>query len=841
MPSSKGPLRSIMKTIAQDMGAEHSSPPNIVRKAPAVVKQKMSAPPPYRLIDEPAPAHQFFTPEFQEILEKGVRAAQRTVTAIENSGSILQDKALRDLLQDAKKLNSFQPASTKTFAVLGDSGTGKSSLINSLLHVPGIAKTGDMGSACTAVVTEFRQKTEAHTEPITIEVGYLSLPEIEDLVTELLWSFRKAYLPQDEYDGLGDGPRVSESAESVESAQAWSTLEAAFGHHDGFSDDLLKDNSDRGLIKAENQLIRWCHQIKWPGGDFSGTWTDTARNADERCEKTEIFMSNELWPFTKIIRIYLDSQVLKSGIVLADLPGLQDTNLARVRVTQDYLVNCSNILLVTNISRAATDRSLKDSLSSIISHHIPLEWDESTAKSMTIAVVCTKTDEINQPRAKRELCGPGKRISLKELQQIELDIAVAKDYGDPARAKELGQMCKLMLVDARNEHVKQKLREAYAANIPNQNLDVFCVSNKWYEKHCEDGNVPFVVASGVPELRKYCRVAAADVQLREARHFLEASLVSVINSVEMYASDTISTESIKKIEGALDKTTTSVHRAIDVFISDFNSCFETQIIKFADERHSRWVEAAEGQWQQWSRWSHNQFRAWRRNNGEYSTRSRGPENWNNKIIRPMRVDMRPLWNLVEESIPVFADRFSKSVRDALKELETLIIDAAPSYAHPFMRSSVDAQMKNSVYVFGNSREEFEKRLKHLRQYALESNSNSCIVGRMIPTYRKAISVTGTGSSRVQKDMVRERITYSKFFPKFYEKVSKRQERMMKQTRNGLAGQFSDVLQRIRLDVHLALSPDKIDPQQQAEKEGLLLEMKPLRWEAQKMAIASSSG
>jgi len=73
-------------------------------------------------------------------------------------------------------------------------------------------------------------------------------------------------------------------------------------------------------------------------------------------------------------------------------PGLQDSNLARVKATQDYLMRCSNIFIVAKISRAITDQSLKSSLFSVLSRHVPLEWEESGAKSLNVAVVCTRSE-----------------------------------------------------------------------------------------------------------------------------------------------------------------------------------------------------------------------------------------------------------------------------------------------------------------------------------------------------------------------------------------------------------------------------------------------------------------
>jgi hypothetical protein len=91
-------------------------------------------------------------------------------------------------------------------------------------------------------------------------------------------------------------------------------------------------------------------------------------------------------------RVYLSAQVLKTGVVLADLPGLQDTNLARVRATQTYLMKCDNVFIVAKISRAITDQSLKSSLYSILDRHARVEWEESGGKSFNLAVVCTKSE-----------------------------------------------------------------------------------------------------------------------------------------------------------------------------------------------------------------------------------------------------------------------------------------------------------------------------------------------------------------------------------------------------------------------------------------------------------------
>lgn len=81
--------------------------------------------------------------------------------------------------------------------------------------------------------------------------------------------------------------------------------------------------------------------------------------------------------------------------MLTLLLGLEDTNLARIRITQDYLMKCDNIFLVAKISRAITDQSLKSSLYSVLSRHMHSESNDTEGqrrKDFSISVICTKTE-----------------------------------------------------------------------------------------------------------------------------------------------------------------------------------------------------------------------------------------------------------------------------------------------------------------------------------------------------------------------------------------------------------------------------------------------------------------
>jgi hypothetical protein len=151
-------------------------------------------------------------------------------------------------------------------------------------------------------VTEYRQKNAGHTAPITVEAEHLSKIEIEDLIKELVWNYRKLYLPGVEQDGVS---REEYQKYERESELAWGMLEAAFKHRREFNPQFLRNVSDEAASdRIIERLIGWTEDLEWPSSDAGTTsiWRSTAETAAQCCAKTAAFMKDRLWPFTKIIR-----------------------------------------------------------------------------------------------------------------------------------------------------------------------------------------------------------------------------------------------------------------------------------------------------------------------------------------------------------------------------------------------------------------------------------------------------------------------------------------------------------------------------------------------------------
>ncbi|KFY44996.1 hypothetical protein V494_01204 [Pseudogymnoascus sp. VKM F-4513 (FW-928)] len=766
---------------------------------------------PYDVGSEEPPLEPFFASPFQTALQKGLDIAKDAADAMERAGKpVVAGGDLQRLINNATELSTFESSETRTIAVLGDSGEGKSSLINSLLHFPGISKTGDIGSACTSVVTEYRQKTTEQVAPITIEVEYLSMDEIEDLIKELVWNYRQMYLPSTEGDSISENEYATMQRKSE---QAWSSLEAGFSHQPSFNKAMLiNDMSEAGLSVTNSQLLQWACDLDWPDSGENGKWTSTADTADECCEKTSVFMQDRFWPFTKIIRVYLQAEVLKTGIILADLPGLHDTNLARVKATQDYLLRCDHIFIVAKISRAITDQSLKSSLYSVLSRHAKLEWEESAGKSMKVAV------DINVEAARQEFCGPNKRIPYGIMTKLDKDIKEAKERSNKPLKKQLKREQKLLLINARNTHVKEGLQRAYSSKVPNGGLQVFCVSNTTYGKYVKKGNVEMVQASGIPELRRFCYTMTAYAQLLEARHFLSSMLSSLLNSAELFAAKPI--ESQQPAEAGLDESMflavnngkTEALRAVSRSKSEFRETFRELVLTLLDQQSEAWETVAEQTSASW-----NSYNAWCRHDGCHYTEKRGNVNWNAELIWRMRMEMAFQWETLEEDIPTLFNNLLQSAQAPLRALQSEITDKCFS---PLLVEGIDLRIQSLTYKFSLAEQNFAREVKITRRKASEPNESSYIFAEMVPAYRSAANESGTGKAARQRNTVQGRITNGTLFPNISRAIKRDIKAAAKATFDSVQKSLESDFVSIDNDVTMALASA---PQQSCDREDVDLE------------------
>lgn len=764
----------------------------------------------YVVEEEEAPVETFFTDGFQYILRRSYNVAIKVAQEMEKLEKTFEtDSNFQRLLNDARGLSTVNISKTRTIAVLGASGEGKSSLINSLLHVTELARTGDEGAACTSVVTEYRQKKRTTLESFSIEAEYLSNSERREMVEELLWSFRQLFLP--DIDPSGGGVDFEEQQRiERESAVARSALEAVFSEQEGFSIDFLSDNSDGAFERIKNQLLSWIQNIKFPTDDDSGLWTATADTPDECQDLTSVFMENRLWPFTKIIRVYLDAEVLKTGVVLADLPGLQDTNLARVRATQKYLQDCDHVFIATKISRAITDATLKSALYDELKRHVPLAWEETGVDNTNfkLAVICTRSEDINEKTAKRAFVGEGKELSTSDISLIDKDIDSAKRKGDKKSKKELERKKRWLFIEARNRHVTERLQTAYRQKIPNGCLDVFCVSNTTYGDYAEKGNIEMVQKSGIPELRRFCRKITASAQLLQALHFMRSRLPSLLNSIKIWTESTHALAEVHKVDiGAsiMDRHERCKNEALASVLKhhgEFRDVLQNDILRFFNKSSIQWEGNAASKAREWSLWHFQSYKAWCRNNGEHETGTRGYVNWNAEMIERMRIDLKTKWELLEEKVTTIIEGLLQEAKDQLRSLRASIEEQNASTT---VQYGIDFRIQDLEYQFSLIEQKFARRLRTIRQYVEEPNASSFIVTDMMPAYRGACSQGGKGMHARQISIITNHTSNGTIFPNISENMRKEMITIIDDQFGKLKGEVVGSFDLIRKDIDMAVA------------------------------------
>ncbi|KAH6682229.1 hypothetical protein F5X68DRAFT_192586 [Plectosphaerella plurivora] len=766
----------------------------------------------YDVASEVRPSHEFFHPRVSEAVETADQALRTIQQSLQKAALDCPDDAdLTALNARAAAMSSRQMAMTRRVAIVGDSGQGKSSLINSLLHMPGVAQTSDMGSACTTVVIEYHQKSEHQISPIEMTAEFYTGDALEEQIRELSWSYRQLLLPGVDRDEMSE--KEYERFEK-ESKEAWEALNSAFEPHQQFSEKWLKDLSEGAADRINAQFIQWAHAIEWPKGDTtkmesSALWRSEAEDADECCRKTAAFMSEGLWPFTKIIEIYLSSPVLDSGLILADLPGLRDTNLARVKATQEYLLRCDRILIVTKIARAITDQSVQSTLFSAVSRHIPMEWEESGGKNLKLAVVCTEADRINPRTAIHEHCGDGKPISKQELRNFEADINAAKGARDDKQRKKAEKRLKFALSGARSKHVSQALQKRYASDTGGK-LDVFCVGNHAYEKYCERNDAALVRASGIPSLRRYCFTVTANDRLVDARSWIQTSVPGLLNSAELWASSMIAEGPSGWDKAMILKEFNAIRaKAPEHAIKlqqDSTDCFREQIIAMCNAQGGAWMEAAATKSKEWAGWPWNSYRAWCRRNGSHQTPSRGQVNWNSDLAWKMRSELAFAWDLVFEEVASIYGRAAQSMSKHLARFqEETISKISALEQRRMLLASVESTKQTWVHGITREGQAFAIKLGHIKKRASEANESSYIVTEMLSTYRTASADKGTGIFMRQKACIEGRISDGTLFPNIAMTLWQDVEEVSREAAHAVAALVEETLGKLGLDIEITLN------------------------------------
>ncbi|KAL4870412.1 hypothetical protein BDV12DRAFT_207717 [Aspergillus spectabilis] len=743
----------------------------------------------------------------------GLREQARNTTTVFHS-----------LYEQTLAASRFTYPATRTVGFIGDSGMGKSSVINSILDQEGLARSNGDGAACTTVVTEFRSVDEEHPNNYTVVADFMDNAEIVELLEELLSAVRKYY--------TGAYREVSEpeEQENIRGAarRAWDTLLSLFPNQPELDLDFVSQEGADAVEPIITRLEEWtmAGQDSRPGGRNSLQYSVVANHADECMEQLDNLMADSrdhnrpaLWPFVKLIRVYLRSPVLRTGLILADLPGFRDLNYARVRATERYLRHsCNEVFIVSTIFRFTTDRSIGDII-------------RRCAQGQPIRIICTHSEDVNaketartspvtEARQIQDLDGRIEALEKRIRQVRSLRRRTAGSRSQNLSAEQTNLRLKRFLISRRNRRVSESLSRAWG----NQTR-IFCVSNRLYTDHRAidpEQASAYLELSGIKELRRYCQSVPADAQLRATESFLQNQLPAILGSLILWASasaDAVTVSRAETLRGVLNeadqtlqRTLTSRRSLIRLAQSSLEEQFMDLIKREIRNSRSDWKHDAIDASRDWATWHHMTYAAWCRNYGTHQTGKQPYRCWNEEILGQGITQLSNRWDTMLDYLEDKKDDLNEKVSNLFQGLCDSIEehnDIAPDTLRS-LTLNMTTRQRCIIHTIHECLDDLICATEKMKLDTIGGHDSSYIAGIMRTVYNSCREQHGTGSDSKRKQTMNQHLSSSPLFNEFATNITGDFQGLVERTFNRLDQKLHDEIANVTQDLRASVSVGRED-------------------------------
>lgn len=264
-----------------------------------------------------------------------IKAEKYCSELMEDAALVLKNAEYRDtrtlqLLEKALNSRSLEYPRPRTVGLIGDSGVGKSSLINSILDTPDIALSGANGEACTNVITEYHQAQPSQKAPFMAEIALLEAPSVQHILrTNLRWYYRYVHEPVETMDQEA----IDELNAHV--STALETFQALFSNREEFSsEERTKDFLEQAQSASDQTMLEtlfgWIQESISKSGAEDGIIRRSASAPEELAYETERFVKSckylldendchvpSLWPLIQVVRYVLGCLVIVNQAEMA--------------------------------------------------------------------------------------------------------------------------------------------------------------------------------------------------------------------------------------------------------------------------------------------------------------------------------------------------------------------------------------------------------------------------------------------------------------------------------------------------------------------------------------------
>ncbi|XP_014552738.1 hypothetical protein COCVIDRAFT_109543 [Bipolaris victoriae FI3] len=772
------------------------------RIAPSTYSPSPSSKRAYQVECEEPPSNPFYHIKFQKALSGAMPCISNLNRVL--SSTTLHQKAgstVHSLQQQAVNLGHQELPSSRIVGMIGDSAVGKSSLINSLLDKPNLAKSSGNGTACTCTVTEY---VYHDSDNFTIRVQYFDRDELEYQLKDLVSAYRNIKEPHDTMEpGQQNKPDLQENKEALvhKANLARQTFEAIFTRH--LKEDPEALSREEFNVTVEKMML-WVRELL-PESEDEESFAALQECADRLVILTsgtgDSFSSSQSgmrWPLIKSMKVYLRAVILSKGLILADVPGLRDSNPVRARITEQYIRQCDQIFAVLPIQRAADDKSLDNIFK--------LAQDANLCK---VDIVCTKSEDVNTANAASEWAEHKGEI---EALQIEMDnirdnineiaeaLAEEEDLGfGTENLKRNGRYQKLLyehrklekdrqckehelphrLIQIRNTSVTAKLHHKYKDLEAAKRPKIFCVSHILYTDNRTGTSAVHLAAiriSGIPDLRRHCIGIIAESHYRISKQLIDHELPAFLGSVELWVNSGGGNatseqrrirEILPKIDGYLLQVRNQltfedeemlIHAMLRVLLEKFKETIEDRMISSA----TKWSEYAEKASKLWHEWNAATYSAFCRHKGDHSTQAVGYRNWNDEAIACLKKDLNSAWEAFVGILKGKLKELTDDIKRLFDRMHTLAMPQqqngkslvlSHTSAIRGLRNTLIHRRDIALVGMGESQECFWSGMATLKVNTLGSLQTAFVGECMKKTYNEANSEHGPGCTKRKRALI----------------------------------------------------------------------------------------
>ncbi|KAM9393659.1 nuclear GTPase SLIP-GC-like [Pholidichthys leucotaenia] len=298
---------------------------------------------------------------------------KRVKTIMDRVKKQLGKNKLSEFLRN--KIKSLETDKRKLVGVFGRTGVGKSSLINAIIGAKDLLpSTDEECSACTSVM--IKVKANRTDSKYRAEIEFIKKEEWEEEAHSWHQFLTNKGVQEEEEEDYEDGehPRHYEHDEGDGEAK----MSALYGNEwkhmspDSFIDTKYFKEIPEFLSSKKKEVI--CATAK----ELSAKIVRYTKNGDKD--------KQWFWPLVKCVTVKVPNSDLLKHVTLVDIPGTGDNNKSRDRMWKEIIRDCSAVWIVTDISRAASDKEaweILENASSLIGNG---------GECQQIDFICAKSD-----------------------------------------------------------------------------------------------------------------------------------------------------------------------------------------------------------------------------------------------------------------------------------------------------------------------------------------------------------------------------------------------------------------------------------------------------------------